>query len=198
MDYKIETIAEHSFIPELFSHYPGDVNIIDGGCRGFEFTNEMRRREFNVHPFDIDNLVLFPSLYYRCAISDVNGMLNIKRGSDPQGVRVSKSNEGFSIAEESVNCFTLETISRALRIDIFDLIKLDIEGSEYEVIMSMDRPYAKQLSIEFHLHTGIYGWLEIVMMEDKLKALGYETVQHNLEERHGCPRNYWDSLFVLK
>jgi len=78
------------------------------------------------------------------------------------------------------------------------VIKIDIEGSEYEVIMSLEKAPAKQLSIEFHLHTGVYGHYEMTMMEDKLKALGYYPAQHERTSEHGAGFNYWDSLWILK
>lgn len=193
LNYKIETIAEHSFIPSLFP-YSG-ARVLDAGCRGFEFTKELKPFRCKVWCIDADKIEEDEiGTYDMLALSDFTGSGYLLKSEDKQATRIQKQ----PVTDCIVPCTTLKSLSVFYGIEFWDLIKLDIEGSEYEVIMSMEKPYAKQLSVEFHLHTGIYGWLEMVMMEDKLKSLGYETIQHNLEERHGCTKNYWDSLFVLK
>jgi hypothetical protein len=75
---------------------------------------------------------------------------------------------------------------------------MDIEGAEKDVIWDLDSPPAKQLSIEFHLHTKVYPESAIKEMEDKLLSLGYFPVKHDKTSAHGCGMNYWDSLWILK
>ena len=80
---------------------------------------------------------------------------------------------------------------------MWDVIKMDVEGAEYEIIMAQEKAPTKQWSIEFHLHTGIYTQKEMIEMEKKLMLLGYTAIQHELKAEHGAGYNYWDSLFVL-
>ena len=181
----IEVIAEHSVAIDLL---PEKAKILDAGCRGMLFTNEMRRLGHNVLAIDIDDLKR-PD-YYQIALGGKAGRVGIKRSADPQATSVCEGDE--------VMCFDLELLCKTSRCDFFDLIKLDIEGSEYEVIMSMDRPYCKQLSWEAHLHTGIYGPSGIIEMENKLLNLGYFPAKHDMTQQHGLGYNYWDSLFILK
>lgn len=188
MEYKIETIAEHSLIPELI-HYG---KVLDAGCRGFEFAKALK--EFKCKVFCLDADKLEEDSYSMVALSDFIGTGYLVISDDKQATRLQKQPK----TDYEIRCVTLKEISVYFEIEFWDLIKLDIEGSEYEVIMSMEKAWAKQLSIEFHLHTGIYGMHEMDMMMDKLKALGYETIQHNYESRHGAGMNYWDSLFLLK
>lgn len=183
---RIEIIAEHSVDLDLL---PDKANILDAGCRGMLFTNEMRRRGHNVIALDCDNLGDH-FVYRRLAISDHNMRVGIKRSNDIQATMICAGDE--------VECTTIQKLCIDVQIYYWDLIKLDIEGSEYEVIMSMDRPYAKQLSIEFHLHTGIYKENEILLMENKLSWLGYFPVKHDKTQQHGMGYNYWDSLWILK
>ena len=75
---------------------------------------------------------------------------------------------------------------------------MDVEGAEYDIIMGLDYVPATQLSIEFHLHTGIYQQHEIDQMVDKLKGLGYGVASHEYTSEHGSGFNYWSSLFILK
>ena len=180
----IQVIAEHSVDMDLL---PDRSNIIDGGCRGFEFTDYFRDLGHNVRAFDIDN---FPGKnYYMTAITGSAGRVGIKRSADKNATKVCDGND---VCSESI-----ENITKICHITMWDLIKLDIEGSEYEVIMSMDRPYATQLTIEFHAHCA-YDLGTINIMVKKLESLGYEAVQHTVDKRHGLGLNAWDSLFILK
>lgn len=181
----ITEIHEHSVDLSLL---PEKAKILDIGCRGFQFTDYMRELGHVVTPIDIDD---FPDkTYYRVAITGQDGRVGIHRNNDPQATRVTEGNELLSMS--------LDTFLNSLGLEQVDLIKIDIEGAEYQVIMSLKKPPAKQLSIEFHLHTGIYGQCEMMLMEGKLKSLGYEFIKHELTEQHGAGYNYWDSLFLLK
>lgn len=194
----ITTVHEHSYDSELL---PERANILDLGCRGFLFTKYFRNLWHNVVAVDIDFFI--PSgeeeEYTKCGITDYDGQILICRSVDPQATRVAKVSLFHSFAEKDlINCYTLASFSKIVGIDFWDLIKIDVEGSEYQIIMSLDKAPAKQLSIEFHLHTGIYGHYEMTLMEDKLKALGYYPAKHEMTSEHGAGFNYWDSLFILK
>jgi|SRR5690348_1754082 len=181
----LQTISEHTFDTSLLRE---NAIIIDIGCRGFELTNYFRNLGDIVHAVDIDD---FPGQDYdRVAITGTNGFIAIKRTNDPQATSVKEGDEIISM--------TLETYMQFKSIEFADLIKMDIEGSEHDVIMSLQRAPAKQLSIEFHLHTGVYGMAEVALMVAKLNVLGYKTVQHELTARHGLVPNFWDSLFILE
>lgn len=184
----ITVIAEHSVDLEIL---PKEANILDLGCRGFLFADELTRLGHWVCCVDADKLP--PGKHYwQIAITDYNGYCNVIPNKDPQGFRIGKkSNDGLK-------CATLPMFSSWNDVEFWDLIKIDIEGSEYEVIMSLTEPPAKQLSIEFHLHTGIYKEAQVKEMVDKLTSLGYYPVKHDKYPAHGCSPNYWDSLFILK
>jgi hypothetical protein len=180
----IEVIAEHSVDIDLL---PEKAKILDIGCRGFIFTDEMRRRGHNVMAIDIDKFDRDD--YFQLAISNKVGRVGIKRAPDPQATMIMNGDE--------VMCMDLKMLMLTANIDFFDLIKIDVEGSEYDIIMSLQRPPAKQLSIEFHLHTGIYEIQAVTQMRLKLFDLGYIAVKHDKTSQHGMGENYWDSLFIL-
>lgn len=186
----ISVIAEHSVDTSLL---PEMARVLDLGCRNFQFTDEMISREYHVVSVDIDFLKDQQDRYFRCAISDYNGACTVEHSNDPNATRIGRKDE-----DGCVPCYTLETFSKGVSVIFWDLIKMDIEGSEYDVIMSLEKAPAKQLSIEFHLHTGIYGRKEMREMELKLMDLGYEFKQHFQDARHGAGLSYWDSLFILK
>lgn len=182
----ITEIHEHSVDLSLL---PEKAKIIDLGCRGFQFTNYMRSLGHIVAPVDID--AFHNQVYYRIAITGKDGRVGIQYSNDPQATRIKEGDELLSMR--------LDTFIKSLGWEEpIDLIKSDIEGSEYEMIMSLKKAPAKSLSIEFHLHTGIYGQSEVMLMESKLKSLGYDFVLHELTEKHGAGFNYWSSLFILK
>lgn len=181
----ITEVHEHSIDLSLL---PEKAKIIDIGCRGFQFTNYMRSLGHIVTPVDID--AFHNEVYYRVAITGKDGRVGINYSNDPQATRIKEGDELLSMR--------LDTFMNSLGFEFVDLIKIDIEGAEYEVIMSLKKAPAKQLSIEFHLHTGIYCQKEVKEMESKLRSLGYEFAQHQLTEAHGAGFNYWDSVFILK
>jgi hypothetical protein len=184
----IEKIHEHSVCTSLL---PDGANILDIGCRGFLFTDYFRAKGHIVFAIDPDELGRDD--YIRCAISDFDGFVGVKVNSnDPQSTTIYKKLI-YDIAFD-IRCYTIESFSNL----VWHLIKIDAEGSEYEIIMSLKKAPAKQLSIEFHLHTGVYGMYEMTLMQDKLKALGYTAVQHEMTSEHGAGENYWNSLFILK
>lgn len=184
-------ISEHTVDLDLLE--PG-ADVLDIGCRGFQFTDEMMAKGFKVFAIDIDDLT-DGHKYIKGAIADFDGIVGIERFQDPQATRIMKNP---SPGIPTIQCMTLKTFSKNCNIDMWGLIKIDVEGAEYEIIMSLDKAPAKQLSIEFHLHTGIYKMHEVELMVDKLKSLGYEAVQHVYETRHCAGYSYWDSLFILQ
>jgi hypothetical protein len=181
----IEIIAEHSVDLDLL---PEKAKILDLGCRGFLFTDELRRLGHNVLAVDCDKLERED--YFQIAISNKVGRVGIKRSNDPQATMIVEGSE--------VMCMDLKMLMLTARVEFFDLIKMDVEGAEYEVIMSMDRPYANQLSWEAHLRTGVYTMKEVDQMVSKLISLGYTPVKFELTKMHGLAANYWDNLFILK
>jgi hypothetical protein len=180
----ISEIHEHSVDLSLL---PQQANIIDIGARGFQFTNYMRELGHKVTPIDID--AFHNQTYYRIAITGKDGRVGIEYGNDPQATRIKEGDELLSMR--------LDTFMNSIGLEFADLIKMDVESSEFDIIMSLKKPPAKQISCEFHLHLGVYSQKEMVLMEDKLRKLGYGFAQHQLTDRHGAGLNYWDSLFIL-
>lgn len=175
------TVAEHSFDETLIS--VGSA-ILDIGCRGFEFTNFFRSRGCKVLAIDCDLLI---GDYVQCAVvGDSSIQRYIQYSNDPQGTKVVTTPNNTPVESVTIQ-----------QLGYFDLIKMDCEGSEYEIIMSLTEAPAKQISVEFHLHTGIYTGKEIKEMEDRLLVLGYFPMKHDMSHQHGAGLNYWDSLFVM-
>jgi len=193
----IEKIHEHSVDTSLL---PEGAKILDIGARGFLFAEYFERLGHDVTCIDADDLPYTHNRhhYLECAISDYNGDAEIIRNKDLQATSIKRAEEPYDKLKDYIHCYTLVELSNICGIPFWSLIKIDIEGSEYQVIMSLEKAPATQLSIEFHLHTGIYGMYEMTLMEDKLKALGYYPAKHEMTEEHGAGTNFWDSLWILK
>lgn len=192
---EITCVHEHSVCLSLL---PEKANILDLGCRGFQFANHFESLGQNVVSVDVDDLI---GQYFQVAISDFTGKVAVERSADPQATRINKKMFALPTPVDeptrSVYCYTLEDFSKIMAVDFWHLIKCDIEGSEYEMIMSWDKPWCKQLSIEFHCHLGQTDE-QVKQMEDKLLSLGYFSAKHDKYPAHGLPPNYFDSLWILK
>lgn len=192
MKYNVDTVAEHSLIWELL---PEKANILDLGCRGFQFTNYLRDKGHHVVAVDADFLP--EGDYIKAALWDRDGYVMLEKpNNDNQAVRVKPEGMG-NMGSLPTRAITFKTLCQLAGIEFWDLIKVDIEGAELQFISNLTKAPAKQLSIEFHLHTGVYTQNDVGAMELKLQLLGYEKVHHKLTEAHGCGYNYWDSLFIL-
>lgn len=192
------TVAEHTYEETLL---PEKANILDLGCRGFLFARHMQSLGHKVVCVDLDSDVEFMGgteygTITAAVIADNSAaiMVPYEKTKDPQATKVTPGKITGNWAQTT----TVSKLTRLYGLKMWDLIKIDIEGSEYEVIMSLTEPPAKQLSIEFHLHTGIYGDAQVKEMEDKLLSLGYFPVKHDKYPAHGLSPNYWDSLWILK
>lgn len=190
----IETIAEHNVDVSLL---PDHAVILDLGCLNFIFCNEMRRRGHIVYPVDIQDIPDMDTLYSRVAITDYDGYGYVIHSNDKQATMFSQFDQK-NVRSERIKCRTLKSFMKDLQIEMFDLIKMDVESSEWQIIMSLDSPPAKQLSIEFHMHTGAYGDEDVYQMVSHLRRLGYEIASHQKTSQHGLPPNYWSSLFILR
>lgn len=187
MEQRIFRIYEHSVDLNLL---PKKAYILDIGCRGFEFTDYFKQQGHNVYSVDVDS---FPGkTYNQCAITGEDGFVHVVKTDDPQGTFVRPA-----YIQTDIRSYTLQSFSDEVGVKAWDLIKIDVEGSEYGIIKSLHAPIARQISIEFHLHTGKYTEQEVTEMVGHLAGLGYWPVKHEKTSEHGAGFNYWDSLFVI-
>lgn len=88
-------------------------------------------------------------------------------------------NQGGTISSDfiEVSCQRIGSILRKANISRLDLLKLDIEGAEYDVleeyISDKESPRAKQIALEFHHHFQNYHKLHTLKLCDRLRKEGY-------------------------
>ncbi len=183
----IERVHDHNVDLALL---PPKAKILDIGCRGFLFSNYFKQRGHDVVCVDTDGIE--GGEYHRVAITDRDGLVNVVHTSDPQGTWVQQSDSGNTVSH------TLESFSKKVGVNSWDLIKMDVEGSEQQILLSLSSPVAKQITVEFHLHTAAYHETSVDRMVSHLKGIGYAAVKHEKTNEHCAGLNYWSSLFVLQ
>lgn len=184
----VQTIAEHSIDLDLLS---GGI-CIDVGCRGFQFSEAMRDKGCVVFACDIEPMVAPKGIQFAVhAVRSQRGNVYYTDTKDQQAKFISDS--GLPVYAVPLS-FLYDSF-----IDNVDILKLDCEGSEYDILSDPNfQPIPKQISVEFHMHAhrALHDQYYDVCMANLLKW--YDPVKHELTQAHGAGWNYWDSLFIRK
>jgi FkbM family methyltransferase len=139
----------------------------------------------DVHAFDptpaaiawVRGQVLPPQLHvHEYGVADFDGVAEFAFPVDPENA--SFSYRGHSAGEASAvraDVRRLGTLMRLLGHSRIDLLKMDIEGAEYEVIEDMleQRILVKQLLVEFHHRKPWIGPAKTATALDSLRRHGY-------------------------
>jgi FkbM family methyltransferase len=99
-----------------------------------------------------------------------------------------------------VRCTNIVSLMQRVGVTHWDVVKMDIESSEFEVLENWPGPIATQISVEFHdwphldrYSTDYYNRLLTGPLKD------YEFVKHDMYGIGGGPEiGHWDSLLKLK
>lgn len=192
----IEIIDNHSVRTDLLSGKP----ILDAGCRGFRFAKWFAERHYRVialDPLEHLNHVprsarwIHPIEYLDYALVDhTRGRAAMVITADPEACYIDERGV-FTVP--SIN---IESISLKAQGD-WDVVKLNIEGSEYGVLANWPGPIARQISVSFHEHTPQGQGEEIIAQIVEHLSQWYTPLRHEKDARYCAGENYWDSLFVL-
>lgn len=155
--YEVLEQGEYSF---LFDN----LVVLDIGCNIGTFSLWIAPRAEVVHAVDLSsrNIDLLNQTVkdnhidniktYSCAIAGVNSARDVERKADAGGGgwKLRGSNEDWG--GEKVDGYTLNSFMEKNHIPYADIVKLDIEGAEYEVLQAQDFPVSKIATItgEFH------------------------------------------------
>lgn len=188
------TLAHHTFDESLM---PEDPVVLDAGCMGFDFSIAVRERWPEAYIIGIDpnqDCKGHPSLdvFEMCALMPETALYAYHTFPDWQANRVERI--GSDIPKLVAAGVPLEAIMQWHCISYFDLIKLDIEGSEFGLLEQCQVPIpARQISVEFHDYrepqTDVY-W------QNLFNRLGVSVVKHNAFKSAGGLTGHWDSLLV--
>lgn len=167
----IQEIHSHSVNTELLTE---GGYVLDLGCRDFIFTQHMLNRNMKVISLDPykgievpEGLENHPNLiflnkacvgikkeekvhYHEYNDWGANSIFNLIEHNNSQYNEIDKYEVGVT---------TIPEIMEEFKIEKFELIKIDIEGSEYEILLNFPKNCTKQISVEFH------DWLGLNPME---------------------------------
>lgn len=199
---KLEVVDLHSFAPELLTRGV----VLDTGCRGFRFGMHFLSLGHPVVFMDPALDVIPPREIYDaatwashlgCALvaPGYPKTMRLRMTSDPEARHITHAvHEGDPV----VPCMTIQEVMTTLSIQQFDLVKLNVEGAEYDVLGQWPGPVARQIVVSFHEHTDRgRGDAAIQRIVEHLGEW-YTPVRHEFDERYCAGRNAWDSVFVLK
>jgi len=192
------TVDTHSFLPVKSGW------VLDAGARGFAFAKELVKSGAKVIALEPDPMVCDPKIrgveFYNEALHSECGTKTYGAWSTGEGNMVFEPHEyrtsNYDYMEKSeVYCRTIDYYMRRHNIEIFELIKLDIEGSEFPVItdyIERKQILTKQFSIEWHyfneLHNSDHRNFNANILKDKWWNETYECVKNDP----------MDSVYVLK
>lgn len=204
------TLAEHTIEETIIDE---NGYILDLGCVNFGFTLEMKKLCNNIICVDPNpKIKKAPEgiIYERAAISHDSSdqMTEFFIYSDNQGCSLLNPEKDWCrlIGKIEVPLLTIKDVMEKYNIKQFELIKFDIEGSEYSILSDIDWTISKQYSIEFHDFRNMNPFSpnnEIYYNNLKEKMKDYcDIITHEITDHPGFPdglgKNYWDSLFLLK
>jgi hypothetical protein len=197
----LQCIAEHTVDLSLINR---QSKVLDLGCRAFSWSKAMLEYVDKVYCVDADRSVQsdsnrLPLLHASVSDTDDKPVHFITHGNGTGNfiLRDGRAIPARYKVQQSETATLSTIINSAFGGGMIDLIKMDIEGEEIPVLLSLKEPPARQLSVEFHMHTGT-SEAKILFAIQKMKALYYDVAYVDKSEKHGCGMNYWDVLFKQK
>jgi FkbM family methyltransferase len=165
----IKTIHRHTFREDLL--IKGGY-VLDLGCSDFIFTRYMLKNEMKVISLDPrKNIYVFEDLLTNPNFTFLEkACVGVKNGDtapyhtyqhwgsnsliNTPEMLSNETNLGHSKnpfkETYNVKVTTIAEIMSEFNIDKFELIKMDVEGMEYEILSNLPDNCSKQISIEFH------------------------------------------------
>lgn len=211
----IKDICEHSIDVDLLNK---NGWVLDFGCGvDFLFSKEMANMGMQVISIDpnprIKETPSDKNIHYeRCAlVTDENlEFIEFNIFNDTDAASFVKTNNDVFFIQKMYNTPVVTTTVKKLmtkyNIETIDVLKLDIEGAEYEFLNTINEPIAKQISIEFHDFRGMNPFYpnNEIYYEKLFEKLSqwYTVAKHEITQHPGIGGplglNYWDSLLILK
>lgn len=189
----IESIDNHSIAVDLLKGGP----VLDAGCRGLRLVKwfaDRGHRVIGLDPAPELEHGYYPtfSIHKMALTAKVEGFVNLVLTDDLEARYVGN---GPGIQVPSI---TLRELCDFHHISNWDVIKLNIEGSEYDILDAWPGPIANQIVFSFHEHTDRKrGKEECDRIIDKLRQW-YDIHNQVWEPRYCTYANYWDVLAIRK
>jgi len=196
-----QVVKEHTFLDELFR---SEIVLIDLGAARGEFTLEISKRypiskgvlvEPNPNNVPwipaIPNRVVYPNLIGNNSGEICTFYEDSKALYD--GSKVFSKDDSI---KHQIETITLRDIVERNQIDYIDLLKVDIEGSEYELLLVGNHyvlQMCRQITVEFHdfVDPSLKPKTEVII--ERMRRLGFEMLA--TPGHWGVGTDHYDVLF---
>ncbi len=191
---------------------PSHPVVLDVGCRGFDFTADILalRPGARIVAIDPDPIIERPDwLPVRCNFlklalvhdkRDTSGYASYSTG---EGNMLTDLDKYYDAKMLTVGCDNIVSVMDSVKVTHWDLVKLDCEGSEFDILANWPGPIADQISVEFHdgHPTKEYGphreQRDRYFADLWLRSLkDYRIIQHEISKQ-GEWYGHWDTLLTL-
>ena len=194
----LQALARHTIDVDRLPEAP---IVLDAGCRGFDFSLEMLsiKKCARIWAMDPDPRVeveaINPGVYYTkwALVGDERLYTAYASFSTGEANFLTEGQEVIYADILRVPCVNIDKMMLLAEVKHWDVVKLDIEGSEFAVLENWPGPIANQISVEFHDWTGGRDCTKAI---ERLQSLGYRIAQHELSKQ-GEGWGHWDSLLML-
>lgn len=199
-----KVIKEHTFFDELFND---EIVVIDlGACKG-EFIDELNNHYkikkailVEANPTNFNKLINRENyiLYNRLVSNKKNE--SIKFYEDPKSpYNGSNMFNYFNGIEHNIQSITIEELIQENNLDYIDILKIDIEGSEYDVMPSISENIlskVRQITIEFHdfIDNNLKDKTENIIK--RMESFGFDRISKPIKYMNNS--NNYDVLFYKK
>lgn len=190
----LKEIKEHSFYEEKLRP---EITIVDlGACKG-EFTEAMNSLykvkkavlvEANPTNFKVipkrDNYIL----YNKAVSSKDGGTITFLEDPNSPYNGTSVFNYFSSGIKHEIECISLHKIMEENAIDYIDILKIDIEGSEYELLESLEKDVfdkIEQITVEFHDFIDPNLKTSTEKLLSKIESFGFSRMSKPISYMHG-------------
>lgn len=198
----LTVIDNHSVALELLTRGP----VLDAGCRGFRFMSYFAGLGHPVVGLDPSPDIQIPAdLMDREMWGHFYAYALVAPGHPPRAMlRMTDDAEARYVTPAGkegdpwIQCITLSDLTRDLKLAMWDLVKLNVEGAEYDILAAWPGPVARQIVVSFHEHTDRRRGDAAI--ERIIEHLGkwYKPIRHEKDVRYCAGANFWDSVFCLK
>lgn len=189
------TLAEHTIDETIL---PPEPNVLDVGCLNFGFCREVLalRPQANIIALDPNPKIEDPEIP-RVKFLNIALVADERMYAPYVDCHNQEANYiGEGLGQVDVPCVSITTLMDRYGIYKWDLVKLDIEGSEFPILENWPGMIATQISVEFHDYQDRRKYDDDYFKRLFAKLAGYKVVQHPLYSAGGGPGGHWDSLLT--
>jgi hypothetical protein len=191
------TIDNHTIMPDLLN---AGSTVLDVGSRDYRFAMGIYEQiGCKIICLDPDPEVKEPpsntgiKLIRAALVAErENPHKNLVLTGDPEARYLIDQNQATQWPQVPVHTITLGMIGYV------NLIKLNCEGSEYEILREIDRPICDQVSFSMHEHTSFRQGKDKCDQILKHLEKWYKIVVGEWEARYCAGVSYWDVLAVRR